>query len=83
MSELTDAIDAFLAKYPDDLPLEWRDKPSKVVRPTLRSEFGDLAIVAERWNALELPPAKPWKPSPEEVAEFRARLMKRWEAIHG
>ena len=51
MSDLAARIDAFLAKYPDDLPLEWQ-RPTPGRRPTatetLATAIGDLVAASER-----------------------------------
>lgn len=92
MSELSDAVEAFLAKYPDDAVLEWRDKPTKRHRldewstDSMVAMTSQLALNSERWNraAEGSTPAEPWRPSPEEVAAFRARLTEIGEAVsHG
>ncbi|HEY9352768.1 MAG TPA: hypothetical protein VIP28_05935 [Nocardioides sp.] len=92
MAELTDMVDAFLAKYPDDLPLEWRDKPARRHRldewstDSMVAMTSQLGLNSERWNRATKvrPPTEPWRPSPEEVAAFRALLTERAEAVsHG
>lgn len=49
-TDLQRKVEDFQAKYPDDVELEWKGKQRKVERPTLRSEFGDLAHMAEKLN---------------------------------
>lgn len=48
MTDLTDAIDAFLAKYPDDAVLEWRNPKSRRKADSLDVMVADLVEAGER-----------------------------------
>lgn len=47
MSNLTDAIDAFLSKYPDDAEMTWRDPKSPRKPDSLDVMVGDLVAASE------------------------------------
>ena len=51
MSELTDLIEAFFRKYPDDLALEWRERPRKpknAADSALATAVSHLVTASER-----------------------------------
>lgn len=51
MSDLSDSIDAFLAKYPDDAELVWKHpqrRPRTAAEAALRTAVGDLVAASER-----------------------------------
>lgn len=53
MSELTDLIDRFLEKYPDDAVLEWEGKPPDIGSDTNPKHVWarDLVSASEKWKA--------------------------------
>lgn len=55
MTHLTDLIDEFLTRYPDDATLTWRDKPRRraggAARAVLETAVGDLVTASERARA--------------------------------
>lgn len=52
MSELTDMIERFLERYPEDLPLEWRRPAKKPSDQAISVMVGDLAAASERCRKL-------------------------------
>lgn len=48
MSDLTESIDAFLVKYPDDAALKWRDPGPRRKPNALDVMIADLVTASER-----------------------------------
>ena len=69
MTDLTDAIDAFLAKYPDDLPLTWAHKPRKP--NALDVMVGDLVAASERHRKRTTSPETLPQPTTSEPESVR------------